>query len=130
MPVLLMTLNAVLLGALGGVLNFAPVEIADRLGFSGMPVAGVILQVLAGALMALCVISWLMRRIVNGIFGRAVGLGNMLFNGVSAFGLLRAANANVLPTLTWPLGLATAALALGFIWLVFVGTGPREAATC
>lgn len=125
MPLILMTFSAILLGGLGLVLNFAPVEIAGWLGFTGMPVAAVILQVLAGGLLALGVVDWMMRRGVEGIYGRPVGLGNMLFFSVAAFGLLRAANAEVLPAVTWPLGIATAVLAGGFIWLVFVGKSPR-----
>jgi hypothetical protein len=53
MAVVIMTLAALFLIALGAVLNFAPTEVAGMLGFTGMPVAGVALQVLAGALLAL-----------------------------------------------------------------------------
>ncbi len=125
MAVVIMTLAALFLIALGAVLNFAPTEIAGMLGFTGMPVAGVALQVLAGALLALGVIHWMARGAVGGVFGRPIGMGNMLFYGVSAFGLLRAANASVLPTVTLPLGVVTALFALGFAWLVIADKRPQ-----
>ena len=62
---------------------------------------------------------------VGGVFGRPIGMGNMLFYGVSAFGLLRAANASVLPTVTLPLGVVTALFALGFAWLVIADKRPQ-----
>ena len=130
MPVFLMTAHALFLGGLGLALNFASPEIAGALGLGANPVIAVMLQVFAGALLALGLASWFMRRVVNGIFGRALGLGNLLFHVVSAFALLRAANAGIAASATWPLGLLTAGLAIGFIWLVFVGQGSRTPATC
>ncbi|WP_152640519.1 hypothetical protein [Xanthomonas sp. MUS 060] len=41
---------------------------------------------------------------------------------VCAFSLLRAANAGVMPELTWGLGVITALFAAGFIWLVFMSS--------
>lgn len=130
MATLIMTLSAIFLIGLGAVLNFAPAEIAGRLGFTGMPMAAVLLQVLAGGLLGLGVLDWMSRRSVEGIYGRPIGLGNMLFFVVSAFGLMRGAADGVLPSVTWSLGAVTGVLALGFGWLVFVGSSPRPRTAC
>jgi hypothetical protein len=130
MATFIMTFSAVFLAGLGIVLNFAPAEIAGMLGFTGLPQATVTLQLLAGALLSLGIIDWMLRRSVSGIYGRPIGLGNLLFFGASAAALLRAANAGVLPSLTWTIGAVTGALAVCFVLLVFGGIGAGKAATC
>lgn len=118
----LMTASSVFLLALGLVLNFAPMEIASRAGFAGMPLAGLTLSLLAGALMGLGVVNWMSKNSgIGGIYGRPLAMGNLLHFVVGAFGLGRAAATGAVPDATWALFAVYLIFALGFGWLVFAG---------
>lgn len=122
MSKLTMNASAIFLFGLGVVLNFAPHELAVRAGFIGMPLADLTLQLLAGALLGLGAVNWMSRQsLIGGIYGRAIGIGNLLHFSVGAFALGRAASAGVAPELTWALFGGYLALALAFAWLIFLG---------
>lgn len=119
MSAFIMTLSAIFLVGLGGVLNFTSTEIAGRLGFTGMPAADVAFQMLAGTLLAIGAICWLSRKTVDGAVGKSIKFGNLMCYGVGAISLIRAASSGVLPPAAWLLGGVMAAFALAFCWLLF-----------
>lgn len=123
---ILMTVSAIVLGAVGIVLNFAPQEIAAWAGFSGMPLAALALQLMAGLYLGMGVLNWMSRgQEVGGIFGRAVAMGNLLQFAVGAFALVRAILNDVLPTIAWAAAAVYVILAVAFAWAVMVGWPQR-----
>jgi hypothetical protein len=118
----LMAASAVFLFGAGLLLNFAPQEIATLLGVSGG--RPTMLQILAGSLMGMGVINWMWKgHAVGGIYGRPIGLGNLLQFAVGAMGLGRAASAEAKPVI-WGLLAFYVLFALWFGVVVF-GGGPR-----
>ena len=121
----LLTGSAAFLVALGLALNFAPGEAAAALGIgeaNALP-----LQLLAGALVGVGLLNWYSRQTVfGGIYGRPVGLANIVLFVVGSFALGRAASTGSSPVL-WVVLACYAAFATGFVWIVFVG--PRSSRT-
>ena len=126
----LMTTSAVFLISIGVVLNFAPDEIAVRLGVSGGAMATLAFQLLAGALLGLGLVNWMWRQnAVGGIYGRAIALGNTLQFAVGAFGLARAAGADS-PPMIWALLAGYLLFAAGFGYVMFFGNPARAQEAC
>jgi hypothetical protein len=121
----LLTGSAAFLVALGLALNFAPDEAAGTLGLSGANALP--LQLLAGALVGVGLLNWYSRQAVfGGIYGRPIGLANIVLFVVGSFALGRAAFAGSSPAL-WVIFACYAVFAIGFVWIVFVG--PRSSQT-
>ena len=125
MAKILLSLSAAFLGAIGLGLNFAPGEVAARLGLGGLPAATVILQILAGLLIGLAVINWMLRdSLASGARGRPLGLGNALHFAVGAFALGHALSAGLTSTPAVALFAAYLSFAFGFLYIVFVASTP------
>jgi hypothetical protein len=117
--------SAAFLIALGLAFNFAPAEAATTLGLEGANALP--LQLLAGALIGVGLLNWYSREAAfGGIYGRPMGLANILLFVVGSFALGRAAFAGSSPAL-WVVFACYAVFATGFIWIVFVG--PRASPT-
>lgn len=123
----LLTGSAAFLVALGLALNFAAQEAAAALGVEGAnPLP---LQLLAGALVGVGLMNWYSRQAVfGGIYGRPLGLANIVLFVVGGFALGRAAFAGGSPAL-WVVFACYAVFAIGFIWIVFVGPRPSQTGT-
>ena len=119
---LLLTASAAFLLALGFALNFAPKEMAAVVGSEGgsqLP-----WELLAGALIGLGLMNGMSRsRPFGGVYGRPLGLANVLLFVVGAFALGRAATGAEAPPSLWVLFVVYAVLAVAFVWVVFKG-GP------
>jgi len=88
---IVLTTSAVFLGILGVVLDLLPQETAASLGLGMEPIAVLILQVLAAALLGMGFMNWLSRgNPMGGIYSRPLALQNFLFFGVGAIPLDRA----------------------------------------
>ena len=125
---LLLVPSAVLLGAAGLAANFMPQEIAGRLGLTGLPAGALLVQLVAGFLIAFAVLNWMSRnQRVGGIYGKPLALANALQFAVGAFGLGRAAVGPLQSPLLWAAFAVYALFALGFLWLVF-GGAPADVA--
>ncbi|WP_019587470.1 hypothetical protein [Deinococcus apachensis] len=126
---LLLTVTAVVLFALGLPLLFAADVVAAWLG---VPSAGgeVLAQLAAGGLLGLGVINWWGRgNPIGGIYGRPVGLGNLLCFLSAGASLGRAMVAGELPGVMWGVVLALTGLTLAFAWRLFLwrpSGGPRQ----
>jgi hypothetical protein len=121
----LLTGSAAFLVALGLALNFAPGEAAAALGIEGGSTLP--LQLLAGALVGVGLLNWYSREAVfGGIYGRPIGMANILLFVVGSFALGRAALPGSSPAL-WVVFACYAVFAIAFVWIVFVG--PRSSQT-
>ncbi|AWN24126.1 hypothetical protein DKM44_13570 [Deinococcus irradiatisoli] len=101
-------------------------------GWLGAPSAGmeVMAQLAASGLLGLGLINWWWRgNLVGGIYGRPLGLANLLCFLSAAASLGRATQAGTLPGAVWVVVIGSAALALAFAWRMFVWTpqpGPGQ----
>lgn len=120
----LLTASAVFLVVCGAALTFASDELAAAAGLDGD--SALPLQLLAGALLGMGVINWFSRgRPFGGIYGRPLGLGNVLLFVVGGFALGRKALATEAPAV-WSVFVVYLIFAVGFVWVVFVGPGVRS----
>ena len=120
---LLLTASAIFLIAFGAVLNLAPEEAAAALGHGGG--SALPWELLASALIGVGVLDGYSRsRPFGGIYGRPLGIANMLLFVVGAFALARAALAGTTSPAVWALLGIYAAFAAAFVWVVFAG-GPK-----
>ena len=125
---IVVTASAVLLLALGLLLNFMPQESASALGIPASPATTAMLQVLAAALLGMGILDWFSRaNRMGGIYGRPLALGNFLLFGAGAIALspghgLAASRA------IQALAIAYSILALGYCWLIFFGDPVAEEA--
>ena len=114
----LLTASAVFLIVLGVAFNLAPGEtlrLAGIVGFDPTP-----WQMLAGGLLGVGVLNWWSReRPFGGIYGRPLGVANVLLIGVGAFALWRAASPGS-SSVVWGLFFVYAAFAAAFVWIVFL----------
>lgn len=79
-PQPILVASAVLLMGLGGVMLFAPDELAAFLGNSGHATGAMVMQLLGGALFAIGFLDWMNRfATVGGIYGRPVVVTNLSF---------------------------------------------------
>ena len=120
---LLLTVSAVFLIGVGAVLNLAPQETAAAAGLGGgSPLPW---ELLAGALLGVGVMNAYSRsRPFGGIYGRPLGIANLLLFVVGAFALARAAQGDAASPAVWALLGFYAAFAAAFVWVVFLG-GPK-----
>ena len=120
---LLLTASAVFLILFGAVLNLAPEEAAATAGLEGG--SALPWQLLAGALIGVGVLNAYSRgRPFGGIYGRPLGLANLLLFVVGAFALGRAASGGKASPTVWTLLVIYAAFAAAFVWVVFAD-GPK-----
>jgi len=118
---LLLTASAIFLAILGLAGLFAPDEIESLLDRSAPPTLALALQLAAGGLLGFAMLNWMSRRNrIGGIYGRPLGVGNLLLFAVGASSLGKAAVAGTAPAATIPLTALFALLAAAFAWLVFV----------
>ncbi len=89
----IMTLNAVLLGILGLLLSFLPLEVSGRLYLNNPP--EIMLQLWGAALLGYAMLNWTSRgSILGGIYGKAISLGNFMHYFVGAAALIKLTNAH------------------------------------
>lgn len=123
----LLTGSAAFLVALGLALNFAPDEVGAALGVDGANALP--MQMLAGALIGVGLLNWYSREAVfGGIYGRPLGLANIVLFVVGSAALGRAALAGTSPVL-WAVFAGYAAFAVAFLWIVFIGPRPSQPGT-
>ena len=117
---IILTASAVLLVALGIVLNFMPQEAAAALGIAAAPATTALTQVLASALLGMGFINWFSRaNRIGGIYARPLALGNFLLFGSSALSLGRTFSAHHDARIIGAATAVFAVLALAFCWLIF-----------
>jgi hypothetical protein len=118
MSKILLTISAAFLFLLGVALNFAPAEVVRVSGLQGTSV--VPFQMLAGALLGVGLMNWFSRNgVFGGVYGRPLGLANVVLFAVGGISLGRGAMEIGSPVL-WGLTAIYAVFALAFIWVVFV----------
>lgn len=116
---LLFSVTAVVLFALGAPLLFAGDVVAAWLGVRS-PAGEALAQLAAGGLLGLGAVNWWSRgQFVGGIYGRPLGLGNLLCLGSIGASLGRAASSGDLPGATWAVAAAVTLPTLAFAWRLF-----------
>lgn len=118
-PRLLFSVTAALLFALGAPLLFAGDVTAAWLGVRS-PAGEALAQLAAAGLLGLGAANWWSRGgFVGGIYGRPLGLGNLLCFVAIGTSLGRAALAGDVPGATWAVVAAATLLAFVFAWRLF-----------
>jgi len=114
-PRLLMTASAVLLALLGLPCMFAPDVVLTRLAGSTSTAAEIIVQLTGALYVGFAALNWMSKgSLMGGIYGRPVGVGNLLHFFAGALALLKATSLTGAPSGTWPLALVYTAFAVGF----------------
>lgn len=116
----LMTASALVLGALGVALTFAPDAAVRWLG--GAPTPGVVLLgQIAGALyVGFAAFDWMTRRnLLGGIYGRPALVANLVHFLSAGIALAKGAVRNPEIAVLWPLAAVYAVLAAGFGVVLF-----------
>ena len=87
---LLMTLSAVVLGALGMTLSFLPEEIMTYLNVESNPITILLLQLLSAFYLGFGILNWMAKgTIIGGIYNRPIAIGNLMHFGVGAIALIK-----------------------------------------
>jgi hypothetical protein len=122
------TISALLMGAAGLLLLFAPQESGAVL-LPEAAGADAVIQLLGAALLGFAVMNWTARgAALGGIYGRAVVIGNLMHLLVGAFVLVsRSANDTVTPAFLVLTGLYVLGAAL-FVYLTYFSSGLRKSA--
>jgi hypothetical protein len=117
---MVLTVSAGFLCVMGLALDFLPQEAAAELGLGVAPMVVLILQVFSAALLGMGFLNWLSRgNPMGGIYSRPLALQNLLFFGVGAIPLDRAAF-HAAPTLAIRLAACVfTVFAAAFGWLMF-----------
>lgn len=117
---IILTASAVFLFGLGIVFDFLPQETAAVLGLPALPLVSLLVQLLAGPLLAMGLLNWFNKtRPMGGIYARPLALANFLLFLVSAVPLLRISVHGAVPLLVKVAAAVFAAFALAFVWLLF-----------
>jgi hypothetical protein len=91
---ILMGASAIVLGLLGAAGLFLPHEILAALKVSGGSILPVMVQLHAAALLAFAMVNWTAKEsLIGGIYGRAIGIGNLTHFTIGAIALVKAASA-------------------------------------
>ncbi|MEJ6788082.1 hypothetical protein BrevBR_00910 [Brevundimonas sp. BR2-1] len=99
---------------------FASDELASLSSTSPSSALAPALQIIGGALLGFALLNWFNRRSrVGGIYGRPIGLANLMFSGVLAITVGRAALQGALPVQASLLAGIFGAITLAFGWLAF-----------
>lgn len=118
---LILTLSVAVLLLMGAGGLFGAHEVANALGAPDSAPTAAIIQLAASALLGLAVMNWFSRmNRIGGIYGRPLGLANLLLFFSSGLSIDKALAIKQLPFTWTPVGVTLSALALGFTWLVFV----------
>jgi len=90
---LLMILSAVLMGAVGVVLTFAPQEVLTSLDLQAVPatnLGALLLQVLGALYFAFAMVNWTSKaNLIGGIYGRPIAIGNLTHFVIGALALVK-----------------------------------------
>ena len=112
------TLSAVLLGACGLFLLFAPDVVVSTFVADPVPLVEVLAQLLGGAWLGVAMLNWFTRgQPLGGIYGRPVVFANLLLYFVAASALLKVAPWRA--ELPFIAGAAAAVMAALYGWLLF-----------
>ena len=118
---LIILVSALILFAVGGAALFAGDELArlfDAGDSNGLTLA---IQLTGSGLLGFAVLDWMSRgNRIGGIYGRPLGIGNLLLFTTASLTVGKAALAGSLPGIVTAVGVIFAVLAIGFAWLVFV----------
>jgi hypothetical protein len=105
----------VFLAALGLPCVFAPEFVLTRLTGNTSPAAEIIVQLAGASYVGFAALNWMSKgSLMGGIYGRPVGVGNVLHFFAGALALLKATSMAGAPSGTWPLALIYTAFAVGF----------------
>lgn len=119
---ILMTTSAAWLIGVGAALTFLPQETAARIGLSTASQGTLLFELIGALCLGMGMANWMSRRsLIGGIYGRPLGVGNLMQFWVGAFALERAAAAGIAPLVTWPLFGGYLLFALSFGWIVLRG---------
>ena len=117
---LILTSSAIILFLLGAAAQFAAEEVGHLLDPAASRGLVVAVQLAGSGMLGFAALNWMSRGVrIGGIYGRPLGIGNLLLFVTAALTLGRASWADGLPIALSGLAGVFAVLALAFAWLVF-----------
>lgn len=125
----ILTLSAIVLFIAGGAALFAADEVARWLDPAPSRAMPLMVQLAASGLLGFAAMNWMSRgNRIGGIYGRPIGIGNLLLFLTAALSLGKPAMSGDLPAAVAIVTAAFALLAVSFAWLVFVHDPLADAA--
>lgn len=119
---LLMTITAIILGAIGIVLTFVPLEVSNLLNFTE-PIA-IVFQVLGALYFGFAMLNWTAKaNLIGGIYSRPVAIGNFTHFLIGGLALIKLVLHNTNATYIWACAIMYLIFALLFGYVLF--TNPR-----
>ena len=117
---MILSSSAAILFLLGAAAQFAAEEVAHLLDPAASRSLPLAVQLAGSGMLGFGALNWMSRGVrIGGIYGRPLGIGNLLLSVTAALTLGRAAWVGGLPIALSGLAIVFAALALAFAWLVF-----------
>jgi hypothetical protein len=87
---LLMSVVAILQGAVGVLLSFLPQETAAYFHLEPLPLLVLLLQILGALYLGFAILNWVAKaNLIGGIYSRPIAFGNFLHFAVAALALLK-----------------------------------------
>lgn len=129
---IILSASAIVLFVIGAAGLFAPQEVSGALD----PVTAhpLIMQIGASALLGFALLNWMSRsNRLGGIYGRPLGIANLLLFAASSLSIWKAAAHEAMPIAVIAMSAVFSALAIAFAWLIFAsdplrGSAPRPEA--
>jgi hypothetical protein len=117
-----MTITAIILGAIGIVLTFVPLEVSNLLNFTE-PIA-IVFQVLGALYFGFAMLNWTAKaNLIGGIYSRPVAIGNFTHFLIGGLALIKLVLHNTNATYSWACAIMYLIFALLFGYVLF--TNPR-----
>jgi len=118
---LILNFSALLLAILGVALLFAPGEIGSLLDNQSAPGLAVFVQLIGSGALGFAVLNWMSRgNRIGGIYGRPLGIANLLFFSTGALTMGKAVSSGRVPVSAAGLAALLGLIAVAFAWLMFM----------
>ena len=123
----LMSASAVVLGAIGVFLLFAPDAASIAAGVAALPATMVIAQLIGVLYLGFAVLNWMSRgNTIGGIYARPLAVANVMHFASGAAVLVKALSRSAMPAAFWILAAAYVVFALAFSALLWRDPVPRQ----
>jgi len=123
----LMSASAVVLGAVGVFLLFAPDVASIAAGVAALPATMVIVQLIGVLYLGFAVLNWMSRgSTIGGIYARPLAVANVMHFASGAAVLVKALSRSAMPAAFWILASVYVVFALAFSTLLWRDPVPRQ----
>ena len=117
---LIMAASALILGAAGAALTFAPAEILRTFGVGGNPLLTFAFQITGALFLGFAMLNWMAKEsTIGGIYNRPLAAGNFMHFFVGALALIKGVMAGHTQSAVWIAAAIYAVFAVCFGWILF-----------